>query len=509
MTAGAAVSPTDARRALRNVSALTLSTVIARGLLFLWQLVLARFLGEAGYGIYGAIASFIAIGAAFTNFGTGAIVVREVARQPQRAGDYLGTTLLLRSGMALLAWLLLNIAAPFAGFDPNFRNLLALASISLLVDALGNLCYEQMLAQERMRSTSLVTVLHMLLLLAAAALALAGGYGLPGLYVATILAGLARAAMLWALVLRGGLRPEPIRRDLLRSLLIDSLPLAITSLLSLVWLHADKLMTIRLLGEAQNGWLTAAFVIVTGMIELLGTTVLTSLFPMMSRASGPALHSIVSRLAWFTLLASLPLTLLLSLFAPEITVPLFGETFLPAAGVLRILVWFGMLRLVADVFIQALITSNRQRRMLVVRVAGLSLNIALNALLLPRLGVNGAALASLGSVLLVLVMLLRSTPAAAWRPLIKRSLPLLALTLVLAAWMIAVSQLLSPLAAMVTGMLLYLAGLSRILDGGDRALLVSLCQTLPGPFRPRATRNVSDQASGNGQDAAEDAVNAR
>ena len=75
-----------------------------------------------------------------------------------------------------------------------------------------------------MRSTSLVTVLHMALLLPVAALALAAGTGLPGLYVATIAAGLARAAMLWALVLRGGTRPGRVRRDLLRSLMVSSLP---------------------------------------------------------------------------------------------------------------------------------------------------------------------------------------------------------------------------------------------------------------------------------------------
>lgn len=509
MTAGDPVSLADTQRVLRNVSAVTMSLIIAKGLLFLWQLVLARFLGEAGYGIYGAIGSFIAIGAAFTNFGTGAIIVREVARRPGRAADYLGTSLLLRSGMAALAWLLLNIAAPLAGFDPEFRNLLALATISLLVDAWGNLCYEQLMAQERMRSTSVVTVLHMLLLLPAAALALTSGHGLPGLYVATIAAGLARMAMLWSLVLRSGLRPSRMRRDLLRSLLVDSLPLAITSLLSFAWMHADKLMTIRLLGEAQNGWLTAAFVIVTGMIELLGTTVLTSLFPLMSRASGATLSSIVSRLAWFTLLASLPLTLLLSLFATEITVPLFGADFAPAAAVLRILVWYALLRLVADVYIQALIASNRQRRMLIVRAGGLSLNIALNALLLPRLGINGAALASLGSVLLVLVILLHSTPVAAWRPLLKRSLPLVLLAVLLAAWMSVVAQLLSPLAAMVTGMLLYLPGLARFLDASDRALLLKLGQTLPLPTPLRNALTRSAPAQGTDQDDAGDAVSSR
>ena len=509
MTTGGPASLADTQRTLRNVSTVTLSLIISRGLLFLWQLVLARFLGEAGYGIYGAIGSFIAIGAAFTNFGTGVIIVREVARHPGRAADYLGTSLLLRSCMATLAWLLLNIAALLAGFDPEFRNLLALATLSLLVDAWGNLCFEQLMAQERMRSTSLVTVLHMLLLLPAAALALASGYGLQGLYVATIAVGLARAAMLWGLVLRSGLRPARMRRDLLRSLLVDSLPLAITSLLSLAWMHADKLMTIRLLGEAQNGWLTAAFVIVTGMIELLGTTVLTSLFPMMSRASGATLSSIVSRLAWFTLLAGLPLTLLLSLFAPEITVPLFGADFVPAAAVLRILVWYALLRLVADVYIQALITSNRQRRMLIVRAGGLSLNIALNALLLPRLGINGAALASLGSILLVLVILLYSAPAAAWRPLLKRSVPLVTLALVLAAWMTVVAQVLSPLAAMVTGMLLYCTGLTRILDAGDRALLLQLGHSLPLPASLRAALKTSAPTADTIQDDAGKSVNSR
>ena len=147
-----------------------------------------------------------------------------------------------------------------------------------------------------------------------------------------------------------------------------------------------------MLGAQQTGWLTAAFVIVFGMIELLGTTALTSLFPMMSRYSGVTLDNIVRRLVWFTLLASLPLTLLLSFFALEITVPLFGADFAPAATLLRILAWYALIRLVADVYLQALITSNRQRRVMVVYACGLLLNVSLNAILLPRMGVNGAAI---------------------------------------------------------------------------------------------------------------------
>ena len=494
MTDAVPVPATETQRALRNVSALTLATVVSKGLLFLWQLVLARFLGEAGYGLYGTVGAFIAIGAAISAFGTGPIIIREVVRRPRLAGDYLGVTLWLRSGLALLAWLLLNALAPLAGYDAEIRNLLALASISLLVDTWGNICYEILMAQERIRTSSLVTVLHLLLLLAFASLALASGGGLVGLYLATIAAGLARAAMLWAQVLRSGVRPARMRHDLLRSLLVGSLPLALTGFLSIAWLYIDKLMTARMLGAQQTGWLTAAFVIVFGMIELLGTTALTSLFPMMSRYSGVTLDNIVRRLVWFTLLASLPLTLLLSFFALEITVPLFGADFAPAATLLRILAWYALIRLVADVYLQALITSNRQRRVMVVYACGLLLNVSLNAILLPRMGVNGAAIASLFSMLLALALLLYSTPVPAWRPLLMRSAPLLLLGLVMALGMWLTAQLWSPLAGMVAGALLYLAGLTRILDAGDRALLTQLRQTLPWPLRARADASGADDA---------------
>ena len=480
MSESGAVQAEETQRALRNVSALTLATLVSKGLLFLWQLVLARFLGESGYGIYGTVGAFIAIGAALTNFGTGAIVVREVARRPRLAGEFLGVTLWLRSGLALLAWLLLNAVAPLAGYEAELRNLLALASLSLLVDTWGNLCHEVLLAQERMRSTSLVGVLHMLLLLALAGLALANGAGLPGLYLATIAAGLARAALLWALL---RIRPARLRRMLLRSLLAGSLPLALTSILSLAWLHADKLMTTLLLGAQRTGWLTAAFVIVTGMVELLGTTVLMSLYPMMSRHSGATLQGIVRRLAWFTLLASLPLTLLLSLFAAEITVPLFGADFAPAAEILRILVWYALVRLVADVYIQALITGNRQRRMLVVYGGGLLLNVALNLVLLPRMGVRGAAIASLLSVALMLGLLLHSTPAPAWRPLLRRGAGLLLLAGALGLGMVWLAQRWSAVPVMLAGALCYAAALRFLLDSGDRALLVTLRQALPRPLR--------------------------
>src|SRR5690606_15318751 len=215
----------------------------------------------------------------------------------------------------------------------------------------------------------------------------------------TLTAGALRALALWGLVIRSGVRPVwPLNTSIAGALLLNGAPLALSSFLMLAYQHADKLMTTRFIGSTQTGYLTAAFVVIFGVIELLSTTILTAIYPMMSRyhadGQGETFGFIVEKLAFFTLLISLPLALVLSSFAVEITVPLFGPNFRPTADVLRILIWYAATAMTSNIFAQALIVQNRQRTLMLIRTSGLAINITLNALLIPRIGISGAALAS-------------------------------------------------------------------------------------------------------------------
>ncbi|MCA9910009.1 MAG: polysaccharide biosynthesis C-terminal domain-containing protein, partial [Anaerolineae bacterium] len=83
----------------------------------------------------------------------------------------------------------------------------------------------------------------------------------------------------------------------------------------------------------------------------------------------------------------------------------FGADFLPTADILRVLVWYGLLAMVSNVFAQALLVQNQQRITLGVRAAGLTLNLGLLLFLLPRFGVRGAPLATASAEALVLLAL--------------------------------------------------------------------------------------------------------
>ncbi len=478
------ISSADARRAARNAGSIAAASVISKGVLFAWYIVLARSLGADHYGIYGTVSSFIAIGTALVNFGMGPIMIRDIARTPALAGKYLAATLFMQTLLALLAYVLVTGASVLTGYPTDIQAFLALAGISLMVDILGNMTNDVLLAQERMLASSVVSILHILLLVGLAALALVSGWGLLGVYAATLLAGAARSAALWLLVLRGGVRLQlPLDRTVARVLLVNGAPLAISAFLALAYQHADKLMTTRLMSTVETGYLSAAFVVIFGVVEMLNTTVLIAVYPMMSRFhdAGETFGFIVGKLSFFTLLVSLPLALTLSIFSSALIVPLLGSNYLPTADVLRILIWYALVSMLVNVLAQGMIVQNRQRRLLTIRAAGLAANITMNALLIIPLGIFGAALASFLAELLVLAVLLRvfRSPGWALQQTLIAWLRLAVLAVAVALVMVTLGSI-HVMIGLIAGLVLYAVGCLYSLAADDWDLLYRLVAAMPG-----------------------------
>lgn len=475
----------EARRAARNAGALLIANLISKGSLFAWQLILAPWLGTLAYGVYGTVGALTAIGASVASFSMGLIVIRDVARDHAAAGRYWSALLVAQTFLAMLAYGLVNGAA--LSYDDAIRAYAALASLNIIIDVFGNMSHDLLVAREKMLPTSAVEVGHIALRIVLAALGLSLGYGLLSVYGAAILTGLGRVLLLSWLNWRDGIRPQfPVDAAILRPLLRNSAPLALTSFLVLAYQHADKLMTTGIIGAAQTGYLTAAFVLNFGVVEIISTTLLVATYPLLARYAqeNAALFGvIVEKLALFMLVVSLPIALTLSLYAEAITVPLFGAAFQPTAGILSILIWYTLLTMLGNVLTRGLLVQNRQRLILVIRVTGLLGNIALNAFLLWRFrDPRGAALASViaEAVILLLLFLSFKAPGLAWR----RNLPRVAMLLLVATAMALCLLLLRevwPLGLLLAG-LIYLGGLifTPVFAPSDWDLLYRLVAAMPG-----------------------------
>ncbi|MEL6150731.1 MAG: polysaccharide biosynthesis C-terminal domain-containing protein, partial [Chloroflexota bacterium] len=264
--------------------------------------------------------------------------------------------------------------------------------------------------------------------------------------------------------------------------------LALSAIFTLAYQQADKLMSTRFVGESSTGYLTAAFVIITGVVELLNSTVLIATYPIMSRYYADArdvFGFIIEKLVFFTTIITLPVCLVLSVFAAEITVPLFGTDFLPTAAVLRVLIWYALVTMAVNIFAQGMMVQNRQRRLLFIRMGGLLLNLTLNLTLLIAfdLGVMGIVYASVAAETLVLsVMLLTFRDEGIETLRLSRKLVRPLLTGVIAIVVMLLMGHLHFTIGVLAGAVVYLAALlfGNIFADDDLDLIYRLLAAMPG-----------------------------
>jgi len=223
------------------------------------------------------------------------------------------------------------------------------------------------------------------------------------------------------------------------------------------------------------------------VIELLSTTVLVAVFPLMSRTYSSGMRAMfefmIEKLAFFNLLLSLPVALLTSLLAVPLAALLFGADFARTASVLAVLIWYTSAAMISAVFAQALLIENRQRRTLAIRASGLALNVVLNLILLPAIGVAGAAVATLVSELVVLGGLVSSFRFPAdWWARVRSHLWRMALAGAGMAAAIIALRGVHPLLAAAVGVPIYLALVLALgaIARDDWDLIYRLVMAMPG-----------------------------
>jgi O-antigen/teichoic acid export membrane protein len=271
----------------------------------------------------------------------------------------------------------------------------------------------------------------------------------------------------------------------------NAAPLAVNAVLLQIYQHADKLMTTGLIGERSTGYLAPAFTIHFGVVELINSTVLIALFPLMSRYYGdgkqPIFGTMVEKLTRFMLIISLPVALCLSIFADVVIGMIYRPVYAPSGGILRVLIWYSLLNMTGNVLVQAMQVQNRQRWVVIIRAAGLVVNIALNAVLLVQFrDPRGAALASVIAESLVITLLLAQFRAAGWR--LPQALPgLLRVAFIglIAGIVMLIAGSVHFVAGITAGLAVYAAGIvyGKALAGDDWELLYRLVGAMPGGGR--------------------------
>ncbi len=387
----------------RNFLALGIGEVVARLIAFGAMAYAARVLGPSSYGIIGFATAVLLYLNRVADFGIEVSGVRSLARDPQQldriASSVLTIRLLIACGLVVVTSAIGLIALP----HPDGL-ILAVYSLALLPVAIGTRWIY--LGLEKARAVSVARAAGEMLMALLVVLLVRGPGDVLRAPIAQV-AGDSIAAILLIRVLRRRGHPLWFRFDwpAVRPLFRSGWPLLLSALLGLL-IYNSGLIILRLVrGTEAVGYYAAAYMLISFLVNL-GLSYRMSLLPTLTRLahSIPHKRELYRSAMAYVFAISIPIALGGFLLAPQIITVVFGEGYSAAIPVLQLLIWSVPLCLLRDVPSAALLADGREDLFFRLTAWGAALNLLLNALLIPRYGMVGAAAATVATEAVRLVI---------------------------------------------------------------------------------------------------------
>lgn len=172
----------------------------------------------------------------------------------------------------------------------------------------------------------------------------------------------------------------------------EGFPFLASGLLLTAYIQLDKVLLVKIGSTSEAGYYTAAITI-SSAINFLPMIVCSSLAPVLAKIeSNAGQNSFFLNLYSFLFWVSVPATTLLFIFAEKIVALLYGESYLSSALTLKILA-LSITPIFLSVANDYLALCKKASSTTLLRtILGLTINLTLNILLIPRYGAIGAGI---------------------------------------------------------------------------------------------------------------------
>jgi len=409
----------------RNVLGTFAAEIITVALNLLLGVLTARVLGPERRGILTLVMTLSLTLVYFADLGISKANVYLIGRRKRSeaavAANSVFIALAVGAVVSLILWLIrdLTLRTLLRGLPSHY-----LAVILLLTPLLLLYAYWMAILRARrdFRVFNSLRLLRPVALLGCTALALLVFKGGIGWATVAYVTGTFLAVGVGLLVIK---RIVPYRLVFNRSLAYESLAYGIKSYLQNLVGHLTYRLDIYLVALFLNPGDVAFYAIATSVAELawhIPNSVGVVLFPKLSNAPEESIHPLTAEVCRHTLVITVLVTVSV-VWAGVVGIPLlYGVDYAPAVAPLVALGPGVVAMSLYKVLTRNFSSRNRQQVSILVAGLGLTLNVALDALLIPRLGLVGAALASscaYSAMGVALLLAFRRESQLSWREMLQ------------------------------------------------------------------------------------------
>ncbi|NOZ81505.1 MAG: flippase [DPANN group archaeon] len=389
-------------------------------LAYLLRLLLARQLTPAEYGLVYAIIAFFGMFALFQYMGLGEASVKYIAeflakKQFRKVKQVILTIMVSWfSTSALIGLVLILLSGWIASsyFDnPDVQGLVVLNAIILIFSPFEIIFKVLFRGFQRLVYYSLLSFVKMLVVLAITAVMLTLGFGVASPFWAYLLV-FPFLLVLFGWLFLGKTFPSffslqaGFNRPITKKLFLFGVSAFLANMAGTVFTYTDTIVITIFRSLEEVGYYNVGLP-TARVLWLIGTALIAVIFPMVSelwaRKRISTLSTGLEQLYRFASIIILPVSFVMALFPRLILKLLFGAQYGPAAGVLRI-VAAGTI-IISFALINNSVLSGIGKPQIVSKIMLFSagFNLAANLLLVPSMGIDGAALSTVASFLLVFI----------------------------------------------------------------------------------------------------------
>ncbi len=387
------------RSIAKNTAFMTIASVGQKVISFVYFTIIARNIGAEGTGKYFFALSFTTVFVVFIDLGLTQVLIREGAKSKDKLQKYFSSVIFTKIFLGIITYLSAFAVINIMGYPVETKHLVYLSAVTMLFDsihltiygvlrAIGNLKYEayaiigSQLTTLILGTTFLYLKLPLIFLIAA--------FTIPSffnvVYSSTVLFKKYKIKF----------KPK-LDRQVLRFMGVIAIPFALTAIFGRVYSYIDSILLSKLAGDIAVGWYSIPYKI-TYAFQFMPLALVAALYPKFSEyfvSDKKKLAFVFERAIKYLMVIVFPIAIGVGVLARDIILSLYTVEYINSILPLQILLAglvFSYLSFPIGAFLNA---CNRQVTQTIIVFFVMVINIILNIILIPKIGVIGAAIAAL------------------------------------------------------------------------------------------------------------------
>lgn len=353
--------------------------------------MLTRYLGSRGYGVFTLAFTYVSFFSMIADFGLQLAMVRELAQKERKEKLY-GTFLWLKIFLVLFSIVLGIVILFFVPYPNSQKIMIIIALLAISISGISN--YGSIIFQSKIR-LDLVTLIDIITKIATVFFIIVFVHlNLHLEYIiSTVFLGNLIGMMVTYILIQDKVY-FLYDKTIARQVLLYSIPIGISSFLSLAYFKIDTIMLSIMKNAGEVGLYSLAYKILENVLILWGFY-MASVYPILaklqSRGNKKEIKTVVIKSLLLALVGSIPIIIIGFLTSPFIITFFGGKDFSIAIPSLRILLFAVPFLFINNLFYNYFLVIHANAVIIVGMCLSLLFNILCNLYFIPLYGFIGAS----------------------------------------------------------------------------------------------------------------------